>query len=149
MLVKTHYVISVFFIFLLIPLVNDQVIFVITTLIATALPDIDTKFSSIGRRKINRILQLFTKHRGMFHSFTFLLILTIVFVLFWPVIAFGFFLGYGLHLLVDSFTRSGIRPFYPWKKKSKGIIRTGGRLEIVVFVVFLIVDIGLMFNKIF
>jgi membrane-bound metal-dependent hydrolase YbcI (DUF457 family) len=61
------------------------------------------------------------------------------------IIALGFFLGYGLHLISDSFTKEGITPFYPFfsKVKSKGKISTGGKFEILVFVGFLILDISL------
>lgn len=147
MMLKTHLVISIFFVLLLIPFVEYKWAFVVVAIIATYLPDIDSRYSRIGHRKIARILQWFTKHRGLFHSFSFLLIVTFFLAFFVPVIALGFFLGYGLHLFADSFTVEGIRPFYPSKNKSKGNLKTGSRMEIALFVVFLIADIGLLFNR--
>lgn len=144
MLLKTHLAISVFFILFLLPFVEHKLVFIIISLIATYLPDADSRYSKIGYRKIARVLQWFTKHRGMIHSFTFLISITLLLVLFFPVIALGFFLGYSLHLLADGFTKEGIRPFYPWKKRSCGSIRTGGRLEIGILVAFIIVDIILI-----
>jgi inner membrane protein len=149
MLLKTHYAIILFFVVLFFSSVENKIIFLIFAFIGTQLPDVDSRYSKIGSKKLARILQLFTKHRGMIHSFTFLIILTIILVLIYPVSAFGFFLGYCLHLLADSFTIDGITPFYPFKNKSKGIIRTGGGLEIGLMIGFFIVDGILIFQKIF
>ncbi len=147
MLLKTHLAISIFFILIFLQSVEHKIIFVAVAVIATYIPDIDSRYSRIGRKKIARILQWFTKHRGMIHSFTFLLTIILFLILFFPIIAFGFFLGYGLHLFADSFTKEGIRPFYPSKKVSKGKIRTGGKLEISLFVVFVIADLALFFIR--
>ncbi len=143
MLLRTHYAISAFFILLFIPLVEAKVLFVVAVIIGTQLPDIDSRYSRLGYRKIARILQAFTKHRGMIHSFTFLISLTVVVVLVWPEASFGFFLGYSLHLFADSFTPDGIRSFYPAKLKTKGKIKTAGRLEVIVLVMFVIADVAM------
>jgi len=149
MLIKTHLSITLFFVLFLLSSVEHKLVFVLVALIATFIPDIDSRFSIFGQKKILRILQFFTKHRGIIHSFTFLLIVTLIFVLFYPIVALGFFLGYGLHLLADSFNIRGIKPFYPYKKISKGKIKTGGRSEIIVFVLFIIGDLVLILGKIF
>jgi inner membrane protein len=149
MLIRTHLSITLFFVLLLFPYVDGKLIFVIVALIATFLPDIDSRFSTIGRKRIARILQIFTKHRGMIHSFTFLISITFLFVIFYPVLALGFFLGYSLHLLADSFTKDGIKPFYPLKKKISGRISTGGKKEIIILVFFIIFDLVLFFVRIF
>ncbi len=150
MLIRTHLLITLFFVLLLFNSVNAKykILFVIVALLATYIPDLDSQSSKIGNRKILRILQFFTKHRGMIHSFTFLILITLVFVLFLPVVSLGFFLGYGLHLLADSFTMAGITPFYPYKKKTCGRVRTGGKSETIVFVVLLFADLGLLIWKI-
>jgi inner membrane protein len=144
MLIRTHLVISLSFILLFISNIEYKTLFVVVTLIATFIPDIDSRFSTIGQKKIARMFQFFTRHRGVTHSFTFLLILSLFFVLFFPIIALPFFLGYGLHLLADSFTVEGIIPFYPYKERSSGKIRTGGKSEITVLVFFILIDIGLL-----
>ena len=149
MLTKTHVAISVFFILVLLGHVNNQVVFVSVALIATLLPDVDSKFSFMGRRKTFRVFQWFVKHRGIIHSFTFLLLFTLFFVLFLPVVALPFFLGYGLHLLSDSFTVEGIKPFYPYEKTSSWKIRTGGKTEMGVFVIFVLADLFLLLVMIF
>lgn len=146
MLLRTHLSISIFFILLLLPVVEHKLVFVLTAIIATYIPDIDSRYSKLGRKKIFRILQWMSGHRGMIHSYTFLLTIIVFLVIFVPVLAFGFFLGYGLHLLADSFTIAGIKPFYPLKKISKGIIKTGGRIEIGVFIGLVIGDLMLVFS---
>jgi len=140
MLVKTHLVIGLFGILLLLPFVNGKLIFILVTLIVTLFLDIDSAYSSLGHKRFFGFLQFFAKHRGILHSFTFLIFLTIIFLLFVPQIALGFFLGYSLHLLADSFTTEGIVLLYPFKKKSSWKIKTGGKVETVVFVIFLMVD---------
>ena len=147
MLFKTHFAIVIFFILLLLPNIKSKFIFVIVVLISTQLPDLDSSYSKFGRRKLARILQIFTKHRGIVHSFTFLLSLTFILILFLPTLGFGFFLGYGIHLFADSFTIEGIRPFYPSKTKSWGRIKTGGKIEIILFLLFVSLDIFLFFIR--
>jgi inner membrane protein len=149
MLLRTHVAISVLAILIFISSVEDKLVFVLITLFATILPDIDSRFSTIGRRKIARVLQFFTRHRGVIHSYPFLLVLTFILILIWPVLGFGLFLGYALHLFADSFTVEGIKPFHPWKYKSKGFVKTGGKTEIIIFLVFLFLSAVLFLIKVF
>lgn len=150
MLLKTHLAITVFGILLFFNHVDNKLVFVLVAILATYIPDIDSRYSTLGRKKINRILQFFTKHRGITHSFVFLILVTFVLLFFIPIVALGFFLGYGLHLFADSFTRDGIQPFYPFvKAKSKGNISSGGKIEVLVFVLFLIFDVGILFFRLF
>ena len=138
MLAKTHLAVSILAILLFIPIVTHPISFVIIALVATLIPDIDSGFSTFGKRPTFRPLQVFVKHRGLFHSFTFLLLITVFFVLFLPVVALP-------HLLAGSFTIEGIRPFYPSKKGVSGKIRTGGKFETGFFAAFVIVDILMFF----
>jgi inner membrane protein len=148
MLIKTHIAITVFGILLLILSVEHKIIFVAVALIATFLPDIDSRYSVIGKRKLNRILQFFTKHRGIIHSLVFLILITLILLFILPVAALGFFLGYGLHLFADSFTVNGITPFYPIsRKKTNGFIVTGKISERLVFIVFIILDVILLWTR--
>ena len=149
MLLKTHIIVTLFFILILLSYVNDRIIFIFVSLFSAILPDIDSRFSKIGQKRISRILQFFTKHRGIIHSYTLLLIITMIFVLFIPLIALPFFLGYGLHLLADSFTLTGIKPFYPFKKQISGKIKTGGKFEKAILVLFGASDLVIILTKIF
>lgn len=148
MLIKTHLAITLFFVLLLVSYVEDKMIFVLVALVSTIIPDIDSRFSMIGQKTIARILQFFTKHRGIIHSYTLLLIVTIISALFVPVLALPFFLGYGMHLFADSFNISGIRPFYPLKRKAYGKFRTGGKTEVGILILFIILDTFLLFAQI-
>ena len=53
----------------------------------------------------------------------------------------GFFLGYSLHLLADSFTKAGITPFWPYSRIAKGHLITGGVVEKGIFFMFVFLDI--------
>ncbi len=151
MLLRTHITITIFGILILLNSVSNKFVFVVVAILATYIPDIDSRYSKIGRKRINRVLQFFTKHRGITHSFVFLILITLGILLFSNVVALGFFLGYGLHLFADSFTKEGIKPFYPFfpKIKSSGKVSTGGKVEIIVFVCFLILDLVLVAGKFF
>lgn len=147
MLIKTHLVIGLFGILLFLPFVEGKIVFVLVALIATLLPDVDSAYSTLGHKRFFGFLQFFVKHRGILHSFTFLILLTVIFVFFIPTLALGFFLGYSLHLFADSFTKEGIIFFFPFKAKSVGKIKTGGRIETVIFVLFLMIDILLVLMR--
>ncbi len=148
MLLRTHFAISIFAILLLINSVEGKLLFVIATLIFTAIPDIDTPNSKWGRMKIFRPLQFFVKHRGLFHSFSFLILVSLFFLFLIPKLVLPFFLAYSLHLFADSFTKEGITLFYPFKKKLRGDVKSGGKVEVSIFLFFVIVDVVLFFIKI-
>jgi inner membrane protein len=146
MLIRTHLVITLFFVLLFISNVENKLLFCIVALIVTFIPDIDSKHSKIGRRKVARVLQFFTKHRGIFHSFSFLVLVLIFLEVYLPNILFPFFVGYCSHLFADCFTPRGVRVFYPLKFKVYWKIRTGGRFEFVVFIFFVLVNLSLIGN---
>ena len=147
MLIRTHIAISVLAVFLLIGAVENKIIFFVAAIIATFIPDIDSNVSSIGRIKILRPIQFFLKHRGITHSFTFLFLITLFLVLFFPIVALGFFVGYALHLFADSFTIEGIQFFYPLRKRVAGKIKTGGKIEMSIFIFFVLVNLLLLAFK--
>ncbi len=120
---------------------NEKIFFIPIVLLSSLLPDIDTAYSYLGRKRVFRPLQFFVRHRGLIHSFTFVIIAAVLLAMFIPVVAFPFFLGYSLHLLADSVTVEGIRPFWPWKDEVSGKIRTGGVVEYVLFGVFTLISL--------
>jgi inner membrane protein len=109
-------------------------------IIGCGIPDIDSGFSSWGRHWIFKPLQFFFKHRTFIHSLTFGLVLTILIAMFFPIASFGFFVGFASHILLDSFTKDGIQPFWPFTYKSRGFIVSGGRLEGSFFISLLALD---------
>jgi inner membrane protein len=147
MLLRTHLVVTIFVILLLLSYIENKILFVVVALMATLLPDIDTRNSKLGHKFYFRPLQWFVKHRGFFHSFSFLILVILIFVFFIPVLALGFFVGYASHLFLDSFTLEGVRLFYPLKIVSCGNVKTGGIKENVIFIGFLVVDVLFLIFK--
>lgn len=139
MMIRTHLAVALFAILLFLPHVTHQAAFVIVLLVATLLPDL-RKVANLGGKQRVKPMKMFSKYRGFFHSFTFCVIVSVILAFYLPIIAFPFFLGYGLHLLLEAWTVEGIKPFWPLKKESKGKIRPGGIIEQTVFMVFAILD---------
>ena len=149
MLLRTHLALVVLVILLFLKNVDNKLLFVFITLVATMLPDIDTGFSTLGKHKSFKFLQFFVRHRGVIHSFTFCIIISLILAVFLPKISFAFFLGYSVHLFVDSLTKEGIMPFWPYKKKSSWHFKTGSLTETSLFFVLVLVDILLIVFKFF
>ena len=141
MIIRTHIALVILILLGFIPNVTHQFLFIGVAIVATMLPDIDTAFSKLGQYKIFRFLQFFVKHRGLMHSFSFAVVLAIILSFLYPPLALPFFLGYSIHLFADSFTKEGIEPFWPWRKKARGVLRTGSYPETVLFVSLVLADI--------
>ena len=75
---KTHLLIGLMVVLFFLPVVENKIVFILVTLFASALPDVDTGFSTFGQSKLARPLQLFVAHRGIIHSFTTCIALSIV-----------------------------------------------------------------------
>lgn len=141
MMLKTHLALSMIIALLFLNHVSDKAIFLVVILVATIIPDIDSGFSTAGKNIFLRPLQVFVRHRGIFHSFTFCILASFLVAYFFPQASLAFFLGYGFHLFLDSFTKDGIMVFWPWKKVSSGVITTGERMETSLFVILLVLDL--------
>ena len=142
MLLKTHLAFAALFIILFIQHVNSPLIFAGMVILATIIPDLDSGFTNFGRHLIFRPLQFFVKHRGIIHSLTMAILLSFLIAVFFPVASLGFFVGYSIHIVSDSFTKEGIQPFWPFRARSYGFISTGGRIEETLFFSFIFVDIA-------
>lgn len=118
------------------PHIKYKLLFVPIVLLASLIPDIDSGTSFLGKRAIFRPVQAVTTHRGIFHSYTMCIFLTILTAMYYPIYSLGLFIGYSFHLLADSFTIDGIRPFWPLKAESKGMVRSGGRIDNILFMIF-------------
>ena len=143
MLIRTHLAFVVLALILFVSHVNNTIFFIFVALIATMLPDIDSAFSTLGHHRIFSLLRFFVKHRGIIHSFTFCVLVAILLAILWPMAALPFFLGFGLHLFVDSFTQEGIMPFWPYQKRSFWRLKTGGVVESTLFLFLVLFDIFL------
>jgi len=105
---------------------NNIFLFTAISAVSSSLPDIDHVSSFIGRRlqPFSVLLNFFFKHRGFLHSFTPPLVIYFIIITTSKELASAVFIGYASHLLLDSTTTQGIRPFHPLKLKIKGFIRT-------------------------
>src|SRR3989338_641887 len=148
MMYRTHALFGIFLALVFLDYANNKLLFFLVVLASTFLPDIDCTHSYLGREKIFRPVEWFVKHRGLFHSLVFCIFVAGIFAFTYPLLALPFFLGYAGHLLLDSFTNNGIRPFWPFKKELKGFVRTDGKVEKGIFY-FLILANVLLLVKIF
>ncbi|HEA46398.1 MAG TPA: metal-dependent hydrolase [Candidatus Pacearchaeota archaeon] len=144
MLWKTHFAIGLAVAIYFSSYVPNPVIFIPVVLIASLLPDVDSGFSFLGRKPVFRPLQWTTNHRGVIHSYTLGILVSFLIALFYPILALPFFIGYSFHLIADSFTVQGIKPFWPLKFVSKGPVKSGGHVDKTVFYVFVVIDVVLI-----
>jgi len=144
MIWKTHVAIGLAVALYFSTQVTKPLIFIPIVLFSSFFPDVDSGFSYIGRKKIAAPIQAITEHRGIIHSYTAAIILSFIIAFFYPFFALPFFVGYSFHLFADSFTVQGIRPFWPLKGVSKGIVITGGKMDKVIFYTFVLVDLILL-----
>jgi len=150
MLLKTHLVFNLFFFILFYNFFNLSIFNFLSLLFfifGTILPDVDSKLSKIGKKKVFRVLQFFVKHRGFMHSFFFIILIFLI-TSFLPFIlriylCFGLF----LHIFLDSLTIRGINFLYPFKFKIRGFVKTGRLFEKIVFYSFVFLDISLFLFK--
>jgi inner membrane protein len=147
MLFRTHILIGIIFFLLLRKFFSggDEILFFLFVLLGSILPDIDEANSKINRWSgiIGKWVSFFFKHRGIFHSLLFAVLLFIIVAVYWKsYYAWALALGYVAHLIGDGITPMGIQIFYPFSTyKIRGPIRTGGWMEGMVFLVLVVVII--------
>lgn len=144
---RTHLALIVLLILILAPFMSHPIVFGIFALAASLIPDMDSENSLVGRYRVLRIFQIFTKHRGMIHSLSFCILISVLLALFIPVLAFPVYLGYAVHLLADSITLEGIQPFWPLKRRSDGWIRTNSSVEHAIFLTLVLLNLLVLFSK--
>lgn len=140
----THLSAGIFAALVLFSFVHNPFLFGLIVIISSLLPDIDTPTSKLGRNNFSKTLTAFFKHRGVIHSVFFMLLVYFFLLMFWHFAALPFLVGYSVHLLLDLLTPRGLRLFWPFKFRIKGFVRSGGLLEVFVFVIFLILDCALI-----
>ena len=121
---RTHVLLGLVLALVFLPVVSVKGVFVLAVLLGSVLPDADLGSSFLGRWRVFRPLQVLVKHRGLFHSVTACFLIGAAFAFVLPVWAFGVFLGFAGHLVLDSFTPEGVRPFWPLRGVVKGPLRT-------------------------
>ena len=140
---KTHIAFGIFVALLIHKVLynTDLILFLIISIFASILPDIDSTNSKIGKKV--KIIGLLFKHRGIFHSLFFAIILSVfIFLIFNKIYATGFFIGYVSHILLDATTKQGVRPFVPmFNIRINGYIVTGSMFETILFGCLILLDI--------
>ena len=140
---KTHLAFGFFSGLVLMNYINfdNKYTFFVLILIGALLPDIDCPNSKISRKipVIPKILNIFSKHRGIFHSvFIALLLLGIVWVFVSETYGLALFAGYLSHLLIDGFTKQGVNLLHPISQlRIAGPIQTGKIGELILFLVLI------------
>jgi len=153
MLFRTHIVFSVSVYFLLSYILEMPFFVLAFFVLGAAFVDIDEGNSKLGKRWFFRPLQWLSKHRGILHTLFLAVLLSCIvgMVSLWG--GFGFFVGYISHLLLDCFTKSGVRILWPLKFRIKGFVKSGGTLEDTIFVLLLLGNIfivgKMLFNHLF
>ena len=145
MLLKTHFALAILIILLFLQQVNSKIIFIIMVLVASVVPDLDSPNSVFGKFMIFRPVQNIFKHRGILHSLTLALLISLGIAVFFPIASFGFFLGYGIHLFADAFTKDGIKVFWPLKFIANGPLHTGGKIEESIFFLLIFINMAVFF----
>lgn len=136
---KTHLAIGILLLFVFSRftelLSTNKILGASLLLFASLLPDIDNSRSIVGR-KFKSVNWMF-KHRSFFHSiFAMILFTVLIQVIFNKQnLSLLFMFGYLSHLVADSLTIEGTKPFYPKKKVIKGKLRVGSFLETVIFLI--------------
>lgn len=143
---KTHIAIGLFFMLFFITKVVHVWTYIFVFSAATLLPNLDRVISFRGFKIFGK-KDPSTRKRGFLHSFTFCLLITVLLAWFFPTMAFPFFLAYGTHLIVDSWTVEGIRAFWPLKQVAKGSVRPGGTVEYTLFYGFIFADIIMLWFR--
>ena len=143
MLAKTHLAFGFLSGLMISPFVNtgNTPFFFALILIGALIPDIDQKNSKISNKTkpISRAMQLFTRHRGVFHSALAAILLSgLVWLFLSNTYGIALFIGYFSHLLIDSFTKSGINFLFPIANlRISGFIKTGKTSEFLVLLVII------------
>lgn len=106
-------------------------------IVGSVAPDIDEPKSYVGRRTkgISHFVKLLFGHRGFTHTMIPCLLLGVLAFNLNSELLWGFALGYFLHIVGDSFSKSGVPFLWPFTKKHIGVplYKTGGVLELVIF----------------
>ena len=119
---------------------SNQILFIILVLFGGLLPDVDSSKSKLGSKV--KVISIFFKHRGIFHS---LLILPVIaFLLYYfgySHFALPIIIGYVSHFVGDIVTKEGLMLLYPLSDfRIKGMIRTGGFIEKIIFIALLLMS---------
>lgn len=127
--------------------VTHPIIFFFILCLGALLPDIDHPKSFLGRKLwfLSWIFNTIAGHRGLFHSF--FIAGSLFFLLFsleYKEIGIAISLGYTVHLFLDMLTKEGVPLFWPFRRRLKGIVKTGGFFELLFIILLFFILIFLI-----
>jgi inner membrane protein len=117
--------------------------------IGSLLPDIDEPRSYIGRRSFgfSYIINEKFGHRGITHSLTAWIIISVLYFIYPSSFLLGLSLGYALHIFGDYFSVSSVPLYVPFndrrRKRKYGYV-TGGKVESIIYMTAWVAVILLM-----
>ena len=147
MLFRTHFLFGILVWLILECFVEMPFFVLVFVLFGLAFVDIDSLNSKVGKKFW--FLSWALKHRGVLHSLVACVLLSLIVGAFSLWAGFGFFVGYVSHLVLDCFTKMGIRLFWRFGFRVRGFVRSGSWVEDVLFVLVLGLDVWLGFNYLF
>jgi inner membrane protein len=128
--------------------VKEPIVFFILVMLGALLPDIDQPNSKLSNKvkPIAKVISKVSKHRGIFHSLFFALLLPgLVYYFVGSSYGIALFIGYLSHLIIDGFTKEGINFLQPFGKLHlSGFIGTGTFGELVFLVVIIAAIVGIL-----
>ncbi len=147
MLFRTHMAFAFLFGLLMIPFYDtgNLLVYFVFVFIGAALPDIDESNSKISRNIpiLPKLIGILSKHRGVFHSLWFAILLpALIYLTISKSVAYALFVGYLSHLLIDCLTVAGLNLLHPISKLHvSGFIETGTIPETVLFGILIAFDV--------
>ena len=114
---------------------GNSILFFLLVILGSVLPDIDDGNSKIKKASgvLGSIISFLFKHRGIFHSLIFVLVMFIIVSFLNNYYAWAITIGYLSHLVGDAITPMGIKWFYPLSHwHLKGPIKVGSIGEWVI-----------------
>ncbi len=149
MLAKTHIAFGILFGILALSFYTPHNIwaYFVLVVLGVLLPDIDHPNSKLNNTiKVTKVVPVFFKHRGFFHSMFPAAAILIVFYLFSSFeYGIALFIGYFAHLFSDGMTVSGVNLMHPLAKMHmRGFIKTGSLAESIIFIAVVALSIYLV-----
>ena len=125
---------------------SNVLLFILIACFVALVPDIDNRDSKLGKH-VKFISKIFD-HRGILHTVFPPIGLFFLFnYLGYNILGIAALVGYLSHILIDAFTPEGINFLHPFTSfRISGFIRSGGLMEIILFIALFGLDIFYVVN---
>lgn len=122
-------------------------VFFALVLLGSIMPDVDQPNSKFNQTlKITKIIGYIFKHRGVFHTLLFALLLPgLVYFFIGKSYGTALFIGYLSHLLIDGLTVAGVDLLHPLAKfRISGFVETGTiseKITLILIIALIIIEL--------